>query len=130
MAVVPFPKDAAKELQLTKELQEELQAAQAARAAAEGSRKLNRRAKKRIEFVMLPYAQTMAAAGEMNDATLAVMVELAYQVFKNHKLEVPLTNSVLRTIGISHQAKLRALRRLQAAGLVRVSRPGRRKAPS
>jgi hypothetical protein len=129
MTVVPFPKDAAKELQLTKELREELQAAQAARMATEGSRKLDRRAKKGAKFVMLPYARTMAAAGKMKCATMAVMVELAYHVFETHKLEVPLSNSTLRAIGVSHQAKLRALRQLETAGMVKVSGTGRGKSP-
>jgi hypothetical protein len=134
MAIARFPKEAAKELhlmkelQLTKELQEELQAAQAARQATEGPRKLHHRAKK-VGFVMLPYAQTMAAAGKMKNATLAVMVELAYQVFKNHESEVPLSNSMLRTLGISRSAKLRALRQLEAAGMVKISGKGRRKTP-
>ncbi len=108
----------AKELALTRELQEEIFAAQAARTATEASRKLKRRSR-RVEFVMLPYAQTMRVAGTVkSSAALAVMVELAYQVFKTHKPEVVLSNSMLRSVGISRKAKLHALRQLEAAGVV------------
>ena len=110
----------AKELALTCELKEEIFAAQAARAAAEPSKKLKRRSQ-RVEFVMLPYAQTMRVAGKVkSSAALAVMVELAYQVFKTHKSEVVLSNAMLRSVGISHKVKLRALRQLEAAGMVAV----------
>jgi hypothetical protein len=110
----------ARELALTRELKEEILTAQAARAAAEGSRKLKRRSQ-RAEFVMLPYAQTMRAAGKVKSAALAVMVEIAYQVFKTHKSEVVLSNAMLRSVGISRGAKLRALRQLEAAGVVVVN---------
>lgn len=75
---------------------------------------------------MLPYAQTMAAAGETRCAVLAVMVELTYQVFKTHKSEVVLSNSMLRSVGISHWAKSRALHQLEAAGMVAVDWKGGR----
>ena len=113
------PRFDAKELALTRELTEEIFAAQAARTATEASRKLKRRSQ-RVEFVMLPYAQTMAAAGKTKCAVLAVMVELTYQVFKTHKPEVVLSNSMLRSVGISHWAKSRALHQLEAAGMVAV----------
>jgi hypothetical protein len=110
----------AKKVALTRQLQEEIFAAQAARAAAEAPRKLKRRAR-RVEFVMLPYAQTMRVAGRVKSfAALAVMVELAYQVFKNHKSEVVLSNAMLRSVGISRKTKLLALRQLEAAGAVKV----------
>jgi hypothetical protein len=126
MVVVPFD---AKKLQLTKGLQEELFAAQAARAAAEGPRKLKRRAEKGAKFVMLPYQQTLAAAGRMKCAVLAVLVELAYQRFKTRKGEVVLSNSALRSIGVSHKAKLRALCQLEASGMIEVAWRGERRSP-
>ena len=59
----------------------------------------------------------MRVAGKVkSSAALAVVVELAYQVFKTHKSEVVLSNAMLRSVGISHKAKLRALRQLEAAG--------------
>jgi hypothetical protein len=83
----------------------------------------------KAEFVQLPYEGTLAAAGQLKCAPLAVLVELAYQVFKTHKREVPLTNSTLRRIGISPKAKLRALYHLEAAGLVKVAWFGERRSP-
>jgi hypothetical protein len=70
---------------------------------------------------MLPYEQTLNLAGHLRNAPLAVLVELARQVFKAHQHTVPLTNTVLRSIGISRHAKLRALRQLEEAGLIGVS---------
>ena len=116
----------AKELALTRELTEEIFAAQAARTATE--RKLKRRSQ-RVEFVMLPYAPTMRVAGKVkSSAVLAVMVELAYRVFKTHMAEVVLNNSMLRSVGISRKAKLHALHQLEAAGMVAVDWR-RRKSP-
>ena len=80
-------------------------------------------------FVMLPYEQTLAAAGRLRDAPMAVLVELAYQEFKMHKNPVLLSNAGLRTVGVSHDAKVRALRRLEAAGLIRADWRGGKKAP-
>ena len=122
------PRFDAKELALTRELTEEIFTAQAARHAAEASKRLKRRSQ-RVEFVMLPYAPTMTAAGKTKCAVLAVMVELTYQVFKTHKSEVVLSNSMLGSVGISPKAKLRALRQLEAAGMGR-STGKRERAPS
>jgi hypothetical protein len=91
--------------------------------------KPKRRARAKAEFVMLPYAQVLAAAGQMKCAPLAVLIELAHQMFKAGQSRVTLTNSALRPVGISHKAKLRALRQLEAAGLVKVTRAGRRRSP-
>lgn len=60
-------------------------------------------------------------AGQVRSfAALAVMVELGYQVFKTHKREVVLSNTMLRSVGISRKAKIHALRQLEAAGVVAV----------
>jgi hypothetical protein len=75
----------------------------------------------RAKFVQLPYEETLQAAGELQNAQLAVLVELAHLRFKTHENPVPLSNNVLRTAGITHWAKNRALRKLEDAGLVRVS---------
>src|SRR5947207_2119070 len=82
--------------------------------------KPKQRSRVKARFAMLPYDQTMAAAGMMKSAALAVMVELAYQVFKTNKTEVVLSNSALRSVGISYWAKSRALHQLEAAGMVAV----------
>ncbi len=96
---------------------------------AAGSEKLKRRTEKGVEFVMLPYEQTLAAAGHMKCAVLAVMVELAYQMFRTKSREVRLSNSTLRPIGISYKAKLHALRQLEADGMVKVAWSGKRRSP-
>ena len=77
----------------------------------------------------LPYERTLAAAGRLGDAPLAVLVELAYQAFKTHRNVVPLANAALRSVGVSRLAKVRALRQLEASGLVAVDRRGKGRSP-
>jgi hypothetical protein len=79
-------------------------------------------------FVKLPYEQTLATASR-RDASLAVLVELAFQAFKRHRNQVPLANAALRSVGVSSDAKVRALRRLEADGMVSVDWRGGRKTP-
>ena len=80
-------------------------------------------------FVQLPYERTLAAAGRHRDARLAVLIELAYRTFKANQNQVPLANKTLRSVGITHKAKARALRQLEAAGLVTITRRGSGKSP-
>jgi hypothetical protein len=80
-------------------------------------------------FVKLPYRLALTAAGR-RDASLAVLVELTYRAFKTHRNQVPLGNAVLRSVGVSRDAKLRALRRLEADGMVSVDWRGGKKTPS
>jgi hypothetical protein len=80
----------------------------------------------RAKFVKLPYEQTLLAAGELQNAQLAVLVELSHLMFKMHQNPVPLSNTALRSAGMSRMAKLRALRQLEAVGLVKVTRRGQK----
>jgi len=80
-------------------------------------------------FVMLPYGRTLAAAGRLGDAPMAVLVELAHQHFKTHRNVIPLANAAFRKVGISPDAKVRALRQLGADGMVSVDWRGGRKTP-
>lgn len=80
-------------------------------------------------FVKLPYERTLAAAGRLGDASMAVLIELAYQAFRTHRNVVPLANAALRSVGISPDAKVRALRRLEANGMVSVDWRGGKKTP-
>ncbi len=80
----------------------------------------------RGRFVQLPYEQALRAAGQLRNVHLAVLVELAYQVFRTHQNPVPLTNTALRAAGFRRDAKLRALRELEGVGLVAVSWRGRK----
>jgi hypothetical protein len=79
-------------------------------------------------FVQLPYKLALTVAGR-RDASLAVLVELAYQAFKTHRNPVPLANAALRSVGVSSDAKVRALRRLEADRIVSVDWRGGRKTP-
>ncbi|MFY9769410.1 MAG: hypothetical protein WAK04_04135 [Xanthobacteraceae bacterium] len=74
-----------------------------------------------VEFVMLPYEQTLAAAGRARNAQLAVLVELAHRRFATHENPVLLTNKILEAVGINRWAKYEALFGLETAGLVSVT---------
>lgn len=80
-------------------------------------------------FVMLPYERTLAAAGRLGDAPLAVLIEIGYRAFKAHRKQVPLANATLQSVGITRYAKLRALRRLEADGMIAVDWRGGRRTP-
>jgi hypothetical protein len=80
-------------------------------------------------FMKLPYRRTLAAAGRLGDAPMAVMVELAHQAFRTHRKRVPLGNAALRAVGVSHDAKVRALRRLEGDRMIAVDWRGGRKTP-
>jgi hypothetical protein len=84
------------------------------------------KSRQRSKFVTLPYESTLKAAGQLQNAQLAVLIELANQLFKKHQNPVPLSNKALRAAGITHWAKNRALRKLEEAGLVLVSWHGRK----
>ena len=82
----------------------------------------------RWTFVKLPYESAMAIAGR-RDASLAVLIELAHLRFRRRESIVPLGNAALRAVGISPDAKVRALRRLEADGMVAVDWRGGKKTP-
>lgn len=84
------------------------------------------RRRSRTKFVILPYEQTLEAAGQLQNAQLAVLVEIAHQVFKTHQNPAPLPNTGLLTAGLSRKTKLRVLRQLEEAGLVTVIWRGRK----
>src|SRR5262249_46047299 len=88
-----------------------------------------RRKKKAEYFVMLPYERILRAAGGARLGVLAVLMELAYREFKRHKNPVQLPSAELEAVGIDRKAKQRALRQLEKAGLVEVTRCPR-KSPS
>lgn len=91
--------------------------------------KPKRRPRPKSEFVQLPFEQILAAAGFLKNTQLAVLMALANREFKTHKNPVRLAaNGALKSIGVSNKAKLRALRHLEAAGLISVTKPGKGKA--
>lgn len=87
------------------------------------------RAPRTGRFIQLPYERTLAAAGQIKAAPLAVLIELTWRRFKSHQNPVTLANKALRAVGISHEAKNRALRQLEAAGLITITWRGRGRSP-
>ena len=80
-------------------------------------------------FSKLPYKRSMAIAGRTRNALLAVLVELAHQRFTKRQKTVTLGNVAFRAVGISPDAKVRALRQLEADGMIAVDWRGGRKTP-
>ncbi len=81
-------------------------------------------------FIQLPYERTLAAAAQLKNAPMAVLIEIGYLAFKAHGKPVPLANKALRTLGVGHhEAKMRALRRLEKAGFVTVVWRGKGRSP-
>ena len=80
-------------------------------------------------FVQLDYERTLVVAGKLQNAHLAVLIELAYQSFKTHRNTVLLPNTRFRSVGISPDAKVRALRQLEAIGMISADWRGGRKTP-
>jgi len=99
---------------------------EAVKASAEAAAKKVAKKPAREPFVQLPYETLLRAAGAMRCALLAIILELDHLVFRTHRNPVELTNTPLREVGITQQAKNRALRKLQLAGLVMVSWRGQR----
>jgi hypothetical protein len=70
-------------------------------------------------FAILPYERMMTEAGRQGNAALAVLIELAFLGYRKGQT-VDLPNTKFRAVGISHDAKVRALRQLEAGGLITV----------
>jgi len=79
-------------------------------------------------FVQLPYEKGLEVAG-FGDASMAVLIELAHLAFKTHQSQVLLANAALQAVGVSPDAKVRALRRLEGAGMVGVDWRGPGRSP-
>jgi hypothetical protein len=75
----------------------------------------------KAKFVMFPYGLALEAAGRLGEPAFAVLIELAHRRFRRHQNPVLLANEALATAGISRWAKNRALKRLEALGLVKVT---------
>ena len=115
----PFDLD---KLRLTPEMLAEAQ--RSAKPSAGPSRRVRKAWSE--PFVQLPYnLKVLAAVG----APGAVLMELARQEYEARKSSVPLGNATLLAAGVSPDAKVRALRHLEAAGLVVVDWRGGRKTP-
>jgi DNA-binding transcriptional ArsR family regulator len=96
-------------------------------AAQTKPQRLRQRARSTVLFARIPYETGMRLAGQTRNAMLAVLLELDHLVFvRRGRNPVELTNTMMRAIGVSHQAKIRALRKLEAAGMVTIIWRGRR----
>lgn len=80
-------------------------------------------------FVQLPYERALTAAGRLGHAPMAVLIEIGYLAFKAHGKPVPVANGTLAAVGIDHEAKTRALRQLEKAGVVTVIWRGNGRSP-
>ena len=105
-----------------------------ARVEAAGKKRLEADQLKRVAvkegaFVKVLYGPALAVAGRRQNAYIAMLVELTHQVFRQHTKTVELPNVKLRSVGIRRNAKVRALRQLEADGAVAVDWRGGRKTP-
>ena len=71
-------------------------------------------------FAQVPLAWAAKAAKATHTLKALVWIELLYAVWQAETEPVALSTERFRSIGVSHQTKLRALRELEAAGLVKV----------
>jgi hypothetical protein len=71
-------------------------------------------------FVKVPLWWIREATKAMETPMALVAIELLYAHWKTKSLTFPLPNGRLTKIGINRKTKQRALRRLEAAGLITV----------
>jgi hypothetical protein len=77
--------------------------------------------RKRVEpFAIVRLAPAAAACTAMNCPKAMVWLWLVHQTHKTGKLTVSVPNDALAKLGVKRMAKLRALRQLEAAGLITV----------
>jgi hypothetical protein len=81
-----------------------------------------RLARRRDLFVMLPYPALLGLSAALNNAEMAVVAYLAHEMWKLRAATVLLPSLPFRQAGFSKDAKNRALRRLEQAGAVQVTR--------
>jgi DNA-binding transcriptional ArsR family regulator len=83
--------------------------------------------RKRAEpFVKVPLWWIEAAAKATRSPATLVMIELLHVAWKAKSSTFPLPNGRLKKLGVSREAKRRALRDLERAGLITVERPTRK----
>jgi hypothetical protein len=77
-------------------------------------------------FARFPHERALALH-DINGAGWRILVELDRLIFKGRgRNPVRLTNHRLREFGVSRRDKLRQLRRLEAAGVIKVQTEGRK----
>jgi hypothetical protein len=78
------------------------------------------RSKREDTFAMVPLAWAAKAAAATNTTKAVVWVWLIYRSWEKKSLRFTVPNKALADLGVSHDAKTRALRQLEAAGLIKV----------
>ena len=80
-----------------------------------------RRARSHETFARFPHERALALRGRIDANGWVLLVELDRQILKARgRNPIRLTNHRLRELGISRVVKLRQLRRLAAAGVIRL----------
>jgi DNA-binding transcriptional ArsR family regulator len=84
-----------------------------------------RRGRSRELFARIPYdwGPKLCQAG-IGDAGWAVVFELDRIMLKSGRNPVHLWSARLKAIGVAHSTRLRALRRLEKAGVIKIERQG------
>ncbi len=90
------------------------------RAAAPAKRR------KTEPFAVVDLALAAAACRAMNCPKAMVWLWLVHKARSTGKAAVPVPNGALAKLGVSPDAKLRALRQLEAAGLITLERRSRK----
>ncbi|WP_426609322.1 hypothetical protein [Bradyrhizobium sp. McL0616] len=80
------------------------------------------RARKRDTFVQVPLWWAEQAAAATRTPQAMVWIWLLHLSWREHNATFKLPNERLATRGVSHDAKRRALHKLEAAGLIQVTR--------
>jgi hypothetical protein len=103
------------------EVFDDLAALREAQNAAKGSR----RTKARETFARFPHDRALALYRRIGGAPWAVLVELDRAILRNRgRNPIPLPSRNLRVAGVDSSTKCRALRKLEAAGIIRTHKQG------
>jgi len=80
-------------------------------------------------FVQIPYPGSLKTFARAGDAVGAVLIEIAHEAWYKKKRTITVRTEPLRQAGLSHDAKGRALRRLERARLIEIVSRGRPRNP-
>jgi DNA-binding transcriptional ArsR family regulator len=96
-------------------------------AAAKAAAKLPVKRKRATgRFVIASFEGVAAASAAFQDRRMLVWLFLVYQARLKDITSVDVTNQALAALGVDRQTKYRALKSLEAAGLISVERRGKR----
>ena len=104
---------------------EELPPTPEARARMERQRQKFLRTAGTETFARLPHDKTMKLYGKVGVAAMIILIHLDLLIFKSFgRNPVRLSNDKLATLGMSRSTKMRALRQLEAAGVIEAVQQG------